>query len=279
MMNDVFESEKLDETVQICGLIRFSFPTVGGYKTNPESYEEKLAMLYAPERMEQRFEYFEKLCLHTLIRQTNQNFSLGILVGRDMPKIYRDKLDHLLKDLPQAKVIEKPIIRYRAAVRQAFEGLFDSDYPFRFTFRLDDDDAVATDYIERVRASLPQLLLMSGGFDQACLSFSQGLILHGEGLARQFTTGYERSPLGLGLGLLAPSDTEINIYRYNHMLIHTKMPSLIDPGPMMMLRTFHLTNDSEAMLMPSIKIDMSDVEIAAVLKDRFDLEVQDVLAL
>jgi len=175
------DPEDIDSLVQIGGLIRFSLPTISGFQKNPVDREEKLARLFAPARMEQRFRYFETFCLPSLKNQTDPDFTVGVLVGADMPATYRERLETLLADVPQARLIEKPLMLHKKAIAEGFDEVFDRNTPIRFSFRFDDDDALAIDYIERVREKLPQLLLMSGGLDPkpVCLTFSQGLTLLG----------------------------------------------------------------------------------------------------
>jgi len=96
-----FDPEEIDELVQIGGLIRFSLPTNGGFQKNPADLAEKLATVYAPARMAQRFRYFENICLPSLKNQTDGEFTVGVLVGTDMPAKYRLRLESLLEDVPQ----------------------------------------------------------------------------------------------------------------------------------------------------------------------------------
>lgn len=271
--------EEIDALVQIGGLIRFSVPCEGGFQKNPETRAEKLAKLYAPERMEQRFAYFEQLCLHTLKRQTDQNFTLGVLVGEDMPEVYRQRLDLLLKDFPPARVISAPIMAHRTLIERAYETVFDQKTPFRLWFRLDDDDAVATDFIETVRAKLGLLLMMSEGEAPVCLTFSQGMTVLGPAGAREVVTRYERSPASAGLAVLGPAALKPLVMMYHHMNIQMRMPTLLEPMEVMNFRSLHLSNDSRGILMPGVDVEMSDAETRAVLQDRFALDLDEIRAL
>ena len=272
-------SEEIDALVQIGGLIRFSVPCEGGFQKNPESIEGKLETLYAPARMEQRFAYFEQLCLHTLKRQTDGNFTLGVLVGEDMPEVYRARLDMLLKDFPPAKVITSPIMPHRKMIEQAYEAVFDQKTPYRLSFRLDDDDAVAIDYIETVRAKLPFLLMMSQGENPVCLSFSQGLTVLGDTGARRVIARHERSPASAGLAVLGPAVLKPLVMMYHHMNIRMRMPTLLEPLEVMNFRSLHSSNDSRGILMPGVDVEMSDDEMRAVLQSRFGLDLGVIQAL
>lgn len=274
-----YSEAELQELVQVGGLIRFSVPVEGGFQKNPESREDKLAKLFDPARMEQRFAYFESLCLNALKRQSNPNFRVAIVIGEDMPEPYKRRLEALLEDLPQARLIEKPIMPHRRMVQEAFDEIFDKNTPLRFWFRFDDDDALATDYIEQVWNKIPQLLTIYGGLDPVCLSFSQGLTLIGPADERQLVVAHERSPLGLGLGVLGPAEAHPLVMRYNHMRIHTHLRTLIDPVPVMMLRSIHTSNDSRGILLPHILQERSEDEKREILRQRFGLDMDAVLAL
>ncbi len=274
-----YSEAELQELVQVGGLIRFSVPVEGGFQKNPESREDKLAKLFAPARMEQRFAYFESLCLNALKRQTNPDFRVAIVIGEDMPEPYKRRLEALLAELPQARLIEKPIMPHRRMVQEAFEEIFDKNTPLRFWFRFDDDDALATDYIEQVWNKIPQLLTIYGGLDPVCLSFSQGLTLIGPADERRIVVAHERSPLGLGLGVLGPAGAHPLVMRYNHMRIHTHLRTLIDPVPVMMLRSIHTSNDSRGILLPHILQERSEAEKREILRLRFGLDMDAILAL
>ncbi len=274
-----YSEAELQELVQVGGLIRFSVPVEGGFQKNPESREDKLAKLFAPARMEQRFAYFESLCLNALKRQTNPDFRVAIVIGEDMPEPYKRRLEALLVELPQARLIEKPIMPHRRMVQEAFEEIFDKNTPLRFWFRFDDDDALATDYIEQVWNKIPQLLTIYGGLDPVCLSFSQGLTLIGPADERRIVVAHERSPLGLGLGVLGPAGAHPLVMRYNHMRIHTHLRTLIDPVPVMMLRSIHTSNDSRGILLPHILQERSEDEKREILRLRFGLDMDAILAL
>jgi len=276
----MLETEDVDALVQIGGLIRFSLPTNGGFQKNPSEQAEKLAKLYAPERLAQRFRYFEAFCLPTLKNQTDPNFTVGILIGTDMPAADRARLERLIEPVPQAQIIEKPIMDHRIAVEQAYDQIFDQQTPFRFSFRLDDDDALAIDYIEKVREKLPHLLMMSGGLtpEPVCMTFSKGLTLIGPPNDRKIIAANERSPMAIGLAVLGPSHLKPLVMNISHMKIHMKMLTLINPLPIMTLRTLHTSNDSAGILLPSMKFDLSDEELRLVLLDRFKLDLETVLA-
>ena len=45
--------------MQVIGLCRFSYPGEGGFQVAHASLEKRIAYLYAPERLEERFRFLE----------------------------------------------------------------------------------------------------------------------------------------------------------------------------------------------------------------------------
>ena len=271
----IIAGESLSDLVQVVGLVRFSYPCAGGFQRVQSSRDAQTAYLYAAERMEERFRFFEALCLHSLKAQTDKDFTVGVLIGEDMPAQYQTRLEHLLADLPQATLIKLPYMAHETAMELAFCKLFNSHAPLNLSFRLDDDDAVAVDFIAELRARLPQICAMSGGLDLAGLSFLQGLTL----LNGAVVPSIDARPLGLGLCALAPKGRKVHVLSFAHEKLHLNMPVLMDPLPMMNLRAFHGCNDSPARLPAGRRLKMSRAEIAAILERRFALDIDHVLAL
>lgn len=95
---------------------------------------------------------------------------------------------------------------------------------------------------------------------------------------RYLVAAHERSPIGIGLGVLGPAGLKPLVMNTPHMKIHMTMLTMLDPGPMMMLRTLHSNNDSKAKLLPSMRFDLSEDELRTTLRDRFKLDLDTVLA-
>ncbi len=271
----IIAGESLGDLVQIAGLVRFSYPCEGGFQRKYASPAEQHEQLYAPTRMEERFRFFEALCLHSLQAQTDKDFSVGVLIGEDMPATYKARLEALLAGLPQAKIIALPFLPYAEAMQHAFEALFKGHAPLHLSFRLDDDDAVAVDFIAEVRARLPQIYGMSGGLDPVGLSFLQGFTL----IDGQIVPSIDARPLGLGLCAMVPAGRKLHVLSYAHEKLHQNMPVLMDPQPLMNLRAFHGSNDSPVALPAGRRLKMGQADIAAILSRRFSLDYDKVLAL
>lgn len=271
----IIAGESLSDLVQIAGLVRFSYPCMGGFQRAYPSRTAQTNYLYSSARMEERFRHFEALCLHSLKAQTDKGFRVGVLIGEDMPAQHQARLISLLADLPQAQLITLPFMPYHEAMRRAYRTLFKGAAPLHLSFRLDDDDALAVDFIAEVRARLPQIQGMSGGLDPVGLSFLQGLTLINGALVPTI----DARPLGLGLCVMVPAGRKVHALSYAHEKLHQNMPVLMDPQPMMNLRSFHGSNDSAVALPAGRRPEMSKADIAAILERRFALDIDQVLAL
>lgn len=145
----------------IVGIIRFSlvlqdssfFPLLAG-----QTFAQRQANIFARERLQRRLAIFEKLCLPSLTGQSDQNFNVILATSRDLPEWAFERLSDMVAQLPNIYVRA-----YRAQAnirrvykRSAFEML-DPTAKVVATFRIDDDDALAIDYIARLRAhTVPQ---------------------------------------------------------------------------------------------------------------------------
>ncbi len=142
----------------IVGMIRFSivleesnfFPPLSG-----QGYEDRKALIFDHDRLQRRFQLFEDICLPSLTAQSDQNFNMMLITSRDLPDWAQDRLMDSVRDLPNVYVrAYRPQANIqRVFKRSAFEML-DPTAPITASFRLDDDDALACDYIERLREYL-----------------------------------------------------------------------------------------------------------------------------
>ena len=67
--------------MQVLGLCRFSYPALGGFQVGHDSTADRIAYLYDPARLEERFRLFETVALPCLMAQTDPDFEMIVLVG------------------------------------------------------------------------------------------------------------------------------------------------------------------------------------------------------
>jgi len=121
------------------------------------------------EYLRKRFEIFRKYTLNSIKQQTNQNFDWIVLFHAQTP----------VEFLEQIKEIKQQYDRFIPMFLQGNE-MFEvnryieensNDCDFYITSRIDNDDAYAIDYIERIQ----QYALNTNNIEPAILSFSRGL--------------------------------------------------------------------------------------------------------
>lgn len=229
--------------MQVIGLCRFSYPGFGGFKLEHESIEERIAFLYQPERLEERFRTLETLVLPPLRAQTDPDFTLLVVIGDSLPAQARARLEALLADIPQAVIQAHPPGPHRQVMQAAINSVRrKSDQPC-LQFRMDDDDAVAVTYVERLREVATDLRALSAKHRHIAIDFNQGFI------ARASSGGIEASPTQLpyttpGLALMFRPDVRLTVMNFTHNRVAQKMPTVTFTGTDMMLRGFNGFNGS-----------------------------------
>ena len=232
-------SEQRGRTLtRIAGLVRFSYPAIGGFAHgNPDPAR----FLYDPSRLERRFRLFETRCLPSLRAQTDPDFAIVFLVGEDMPPTAHRRLADALHGLSQARIVALPTMPHYPATRQAFAALDTGAGASLTTFRLDDDDGLACDYIARLRALVKDLGAMRAADGPITVSFHRGLLLHQDGA---ITEVVEKLPPATGSAMIGGGSQRENIYRRNHRLLPQFFPHFSDVRQLAFLRSVHQDNDS-----------------------------------
>lgn len=265
---------------QIVGVCRFSYPSDGGF-SGPELSPAALeAQLFDTARLDRRFAFFETLTLPSLAAQTDMDFRLVVLIGQALPPRHKTRLRALAEayDFLRICALERlgPLVSTRRAYRRGFHGETD----FVTGFRIDDDDAVATDYIARTR-QIAELLLrerLADAETPAVMAFHRGIYWDLKSPEQPFYEHFEKTPLGLASAMLTPFDSGVNIYRWNHRRLPAHVRCWSDPVPQMFVRTLHDTNNSDRTVPPAATaLNRSDVETA--LRERFGIDPAKAFAL
>mgnify|MGYP000728244812 CR=1 FL=1 len=137
--------------VQMLGLCRFSYVGLRGYQVEHDSYQERRAHLYDPDRLARRWFWFSEVALPAWRAQTDPDFTFLILVGDSLPDAYLDRLRALVADFPQARIVARPPGPHRQVCQEVINAARDMNTPC-LEFPHDDDDAVAV--LDRTSAGL-----------------------------------------------------------------------------------------------------------------------------
>lgn len=230
-------------TMQVIGLCRFSYPAVGGFQVEHASPEARARYLYAPERMEERFRLFETVALPSLRAQTDGDFDLVVVAGRDLPPPWMARLEAALATLPQARLRLEPPRRHREVMKEALQAARRAPGRPCLQFRFDDDDAVAVDFIARLREAAAVCEALLADHRSVAIDFSSGY--H----ATFGADGIRAAPIfrpyyTAALGMLVRGGAPVTIMNFAHHRIHRFMPSATFPEPRMFVRGLGRFNDS-----------------------------------
>ncbi|WP_370229088.1 putative rhamnosyl transferase [Cognatishimia sp.] len=231
------------QDMQVIGLCRFSYPAYGGFQVGHETLEERRAYLYAPERIEERFRSFEAIALPSIRAQTDPNFTFLIAIGECLPAPYLERLNDLVADVPQAVLVPWPSERHRPAMQKIINKYkADTDLP-SIQFRHDDDDAVAINFVERLREAVDDSASIIAKNDMLTIDFNRGFS------GRPTPQGLEITPsvlqyYGVALGMVAQPNVQRSIMNFSHKKMNQAMPSVTFTDQEMFLRGHGDFNDS-----------------------------------
>ncbi|MEL7343911.1 MAG: glycosyltransferase [Pseudomonadota bacterium] len=231
--------------ISVLFVTRFSFLGKGGWRNAESATPETL---YEPSRIARRLEIFEHVTLPSLRDQSDPDFAHVILSGDAMPGDQKKALKTLVGDV----LGERAVVTFRKPgqtgriIRRWIKGAYDFETPLAQAV-LDDDDAVATDFVEILRQEAARALAVNyDGDAHMYLSFPRGisLVLKNDGIRLHHRNVYYTNQ---GLALVAPAGTNEGLFLQPHRRVGwTNEARMIQTLRPMYLRTHHGTNDSRA---------------------------------
>lgn len=107
-----------------------------------------------PGWLSRRFDLFERICLPSMVAQTDQDFVWIIYFDKDTPQEFKDRTAQLQKQFPFVPYYTGlfPGDGWRKSVQEVLsdKGLSPAQL---VSTRLDNDDALASDYAQRIKAA------------------------------------------------------------------------------------------------------------------------------
>ncbi|MEL7257671.1 MAG: glycosyltransferase [Pseudomonadota bacterium] len=256
--------------MRVIGLCRFSYPAIGGFKRMHDTVEEREAYLYAPERMDLRFRHFEALTLPSIAAQKDKRFTFLVVTGERMPKRYRDRLNDICASVPEIKVVTAAPAKHRTAMQEVIQTEIGEEDTETLQFRLDDDDAVGTNFIRGIRRTARLAWKLRADWQNLVIEYSNGYsvkLTSGGILAKDIQGQF----LACGLAVLfRPGDPQ-TVMNFAHHKLHHTMPTIIDPTTPMYLRAVHDDNDSRARGKDA-SLNPLNAEDRAFFKARFNVD-------
>lgn len=261
--------------MQVLGLCRFSYPCQGGFQIDHDTIADRIAFLFAPERLEERFALFETLHLPAIRAQTDPDFTYLVVTGEQLPPPYMDRLKALLVDIPQAILLPMPPMNHRDAMGLAIKAHIDHADGCTAQFRLDDDDAVAVDFVEKIRASWDDTKSFFYRDKFVAVDFNRGILM-GVGNDQLTTHTVFQHVWAPGLAvLLRPRAANTVMHFAHHKLAHF-MSVVNYPQSDMYIRSYNKFNDSHFPKILTDALTPPDDDMRKHLCERFRVDVDEV---
>lgn len=262
--------------MQVIGFCRFSYPAKGGFQVEHGSIEARMAYLYSDARMTERLRHFETLCLPGLKAQTDPDFTLLILVGEAMPDRWRARLDALVADMPQARIVSRPPGPHRKVCQTVMNAARVGGPCLQF--RHDDDDAVAVDFVERLRGTARDCAGLLARHTRVGLDWHRGYVAcpDADGLsAEEAYVPY----WGVAQAMAVHADERLTVMNFAHARLAKFMPTVTFHDPAMYVRGHNDHNDSRqgahVRPQPLPRLDPAGEQL---FRDRFAIDADHVRA-
>ena len=277
---DKTSSVRTDLPKPIVGLVRFSlvlrhanyFPRLKGV-----SFEERVAQVFESSRLERRFELFESICLPSLTSQSDQGFNVAVLTSKFLPDWAMERLRDSLSGIKNVYVRPfRPNANYMNIARRAVFELLDHHAPVYASFNLDDDDALASDYVARVRSYLTKenigkALTFQNGYE---LTISGGDLR----LRRDRRPKASAGLVGINAGPIGDVADVVSIFEYGgHRNVDARVPLITDTTEDMYVQSANGANVSLRTGQEIQETVLMSSEIAAQLAPKFPYLTAEVI--
>ncbi|MBA3908474.1 MAG: hypothetical protein C0524_01030 [Rhodobacter sp.] len=223
--------------LKICGHCRFSFYGFTDTGRAIQTVESAFLKLWHPVRMAVRFHLLETICLPAIRAQTDPDFTLVITTSKMLPEPFQDRLDRITSGIPQVRVLRTERTDLSKALKPVMAEASDDFTHPSVHFRIDDDDAVSTDYVARLRLAAQRM--DPGGM----ITFPSGVLgfLDGE-VARHCT--FRKPSIAIGLALVNPPQFPRQPFQIQHMRHSDMVPCFSDPTFPAYHYTLHSANNT-----------------------------------
>ncbi len=248
----------------IIGITRFSLvtnSTLGDFvATRGGSRADAEAAVFASPRMKSRFQLFGALTLPSMaaLARQSDNFHYLLMISSRLPLRWKLKLKTYVWRYPWCRIIELQPEEHLAQRARIEAGSIANGSPM-FTFRIDDDDALSTEYLDSVIAASTHGAI--------ALSFERGIALHMKGAASFATIITPKTP-AVGLGYFSAGKTIHDLG--NHTKIAERGVELVvlDDRPYW-LKSVHSNNDQKRAEEPPIDQRLSAAALDALMRQQF----------
>lgn len=230
---------------EIVGLIRFSIITRNAENVwaiaRGESTSGYRSDLLTQRRLERRFALFEAITLPSLDAQIDGDFSVVVLASSLLPDEYKYRLRSLSLQRPYLIVKYFPEHTTLGGAVAHSLAHFDNSREKLVTFRIDDDDALASTYTADLRSTALQCE------SDTVISYPTGLYLRRTSEDMFELAEVYRSKLALGLARVTPAPARDHVFQLgNHARIADDQVNEVMTVAPMWIRTIYDESDSAA---------------------------------
>lgn len=257
--------------VQVLGLCRFSLLSTNSFQTTGFDLTENRRILYDPARMDLRMRWFENLCLPPLLWQSDPDFTLILATGEDLPQPWLGRLQDLAAAVPQIRLEQVAPGPHGKVCSELLAKHTEPGADIVAQFRIDDDDTVASDYVDTVRRDYHRFGPGLGRDAVFAVDYARGLTLTQQGDQHELRCELARL-WGCGLTMYFPNDRPRSIMNYRHDWLWRLADVISIQNRIMWVRGVHGTNDSPRDKYRPVLVDMPQDRIDAALGKRFGLD-------
>ncbi|WP_010200819.1 glycosyltransferase [Psychrobacter sp. PAMC 21119] len=262
-------------------LVRYSLLVENskGWQIADEDLQTYRDKLFDVKRLKQRLELFEKITLPSLISQTKSPstdwLEVVIITSQDLPSWNKEELEKIVAKYDWISIDYLPS-KKSDTYRFLWKNLDSSQEDVLFsTVRLDDDDALANDFFEKMD---PYFKEDNVGFG---LSFGNGYagFYDFESGCYEKVVDYYSPKVAIGL-------SHFNIYRSSsksfvsekiktiyharkHVTVDLYIPIILDSRELMFIRTMHNNSDSSNNKAREAKLRKQPATDTKILYDKF----------
>lgn len=256
--------------IQAIGVCRYSLLVEGGFKAGPRDLRERAAILYDERRMAERLAWFTHVTLPSLLGQTDRRFRFAVLVSDAMPDRWLERLTEVVPEGGPVELQLCPVGKHHQIANAALRDRLDPDAEVVAQFRVDDDDAVALDYVAQVRSDFESFLAgLLQRWGRVSADYTGGVVVQADGRAAPVLRQIHEVTWNCGQTLYTRPKEAGTLFRYGHHRMHVHMPTVTFPDRVMFVRGRHGSNDS-AFRIPTA--DASDAR-PDLLRRRFGIDL------
>nr|WP_246548461.1 glycosyltransferase [Ancylobacter oerskovii] len=220
-----------------------------------QSDESYRSALFDDERLSLHYHLFSKLTLPSLLSQDPELdpdfFRLYVVTSEALPKKRKAEIVDLLKDIPWARVKEVPEnakgIPHSSHISEFIQEKTDGSAIYAHV-RLDDDDALARDFVARISDYATEQNV------GRVISLGRGVMANFDVDRREFVEfremHYPKVAMGLTLIGKKKSPEDLTLPHVYSLGKHTKIdlmaPTILDSRSIAYIRTMHSLSDTQA---------------------------------